>query len=132
MPPSALERFAHRATALAERWMPDAFVFALAATLIVLAAALVVDPAMRAAPLDLVAAWGGGFWSLIPFTLQMTMIIVTGYVLATAPPVFRAIRALAAHRGESGWGAGALLREHEARLRTAERTRTGGGAASDP
>lgn len=108
MPPTPLERFAHRATALAERWMPDAFVFALAATLIVLAAALFVDPAMRAAPLGLVELWGGGFWSLIPFTLQMAMIIVTGYVLATAPPVFRAIRALAA-RARSPKGAVLLV-----------------------
>ncbi len=90
-----LERFARRATAWAETWMPDAFVFALAATLLVLAAALVVDPAARAAPLTLVEAWGKGFWALIPFTLQMSMIIVGGYVLASAPPVFRLIAAAA-------------------------------------
>lgn len=94
-PTTPLERFARRATALAERWTPDAFVFALAATTIVLVAALIVDPTVRAAPGALVDAWGKGFWSLIPFTLQMSMIIVTGYVLASAPPVFRAIRALA-------------------------------------
>jgi short-chain fatty acids transporter len=92
---SAIERFARRATALAERWMPDAFVFALAATIVVLGGALLVDPAVRAAPGTMVDAWGKGFWSLIPFTLQMSMIIVTGYVLASAPPVFRAIAALA-------------------------------------
>jgi carnitine 3-dehydrogenase len=38
------------------------------------------------------------------------------------------IQALAAQRGASGWGAGALLREHEARLRAAERARAGSGA----
>lgn len=90
-----LERFARRATAWAETWMPDAFVFALAATLVVLAGALIVDPAARAAPLTLVDAWGKGFWALIPFTLQMSMIIVGGYVLASAPPVFRAIATVA-------------------------------------
>src|SRR4051812_14655630 len=95
MPTSLLERFARRATALAETWMPDAFVFALAASLLVCGAAFALDPAVRAAPSALVDAWGKGFWSLIPFTLQMSMIIVTGYVLASAPPVFRAIRTLA-------------------------------------
>ena len=90
-----LERIAQRATSWAEKWMPDAFVFALGATLFVLVAALAVDPAMRAAPLDLVGAWGKGFWALIPFTLQMAMIVVGGYVLATAPPVLRLLRALA-------------------------------------
>lgn len=95
MQDTALARVAQRATALAERWMPDAFVFALGATLIVLVGAFVVDPAARAAPLGVVDAWGKGFWALIPFTLQMAMIIVGGYVLASSPPVFRAIAALA-------------------------------------
>jgi short-chain fatty acids transporter len=86
-----LERFARRSTAFTERWVPDAFVFALGATLLVLAAAYVVDPAARQSPWRLVDAWGTGFWSLIPFTLQMVMIIIGGYVLATSPPVFRLI-----------------------------------------
>ncbi|MFZ5476227.1 MAG: short-chain fatty acid transporter [Myxococcota bacterium] len=92
---SPLERFAQRANALAERYMPDAFVFALAATIVTVLGAFAVDPAMRAAPLSLVDAWGKGFWALIPFTLQMSMIILCGYVLASSPPVFRVIGALA-------------------------------------
>ncbi|MFM7203111.1 MAG: short-chain fatty acid transporter [Myxococcota bacterium] len=94
-PPSPLERFAQRATAWAETWMPDAFVFALAATCIVVLAAFVVDPAARAAPMRVVDAWGKGFWILIPFTLQMSMIIIGGYVLASSPPIFRLITRLA-------------------------------------
>jgi short-chain fatty acids transporter len=92
---SPLERFARRSTDLAERWVPDAFVFALGATLLVAAAAWSVDPAARAAPLKIVDAWGNGFWTLIPFTLQMAMIIIGGYVLASSPPVSRAIARLA-------------------------------------
>jgi short-chain fatty acids transporter len=76
--------------------MPDAFVFALGATLIAVAAALAADPALRATPLRVIDAWGEGFWTLIPFTFQMAMIIVGGYVLATAPPVFSVIARLAA------------------------------------
>lgn len=76
--------------------MPDAFVFALAATILVFLAAFIVDPAARQSPLRLVDAWGNGFWTLIPFTLQMTMIIIGGYVLASSPPVFRLITRLAA------------------------------------
>lgn len=90
-----LESFARRTTGLAERWVPDAFVFALAATIIVVVAAWVVDPAARAAPMRIVDAWGAGFWTLIPFTLQMAMIIVGGYVLASSPPVHRVIVRLA-------------------------------------
>lgn len=86
-----VERCARRATAWTERWMPDAFVFALGATLVVLVAAWAADPEMRRAPLRLVDAWGTGFWTLIPFTLQMVMMIIGGYVLASSPPVFRLI-----------------------------------------
>ncbi len=75
--------------------MPDAFVFALAATSVVVVGALAADPAARAAPLKIVDAWGDGFWTLIPFTLQMAMIIIGGYVLATSPPVYRVIVRLA-------------------------------------
>jgi short-chain fatty acids transporter len=103
-----LERFAARATELTERWMPDAFVFALGGTLFIAVAAFAVDGAMRADPLKLVDAWGNGFWSLIPFTLQMTMMIIGGYVLATSPPIFRLIQRLAS-RPQTGKGAVVLV-----------------------
>ena len=41
---------------MAEAWMPDAFVFALGATLLSAAAALAVDPALRASPASLMRA----------------------------------------------------------------------------
>lgn len=76
----------------AERFIPDAFVFALLATVIVVVAGRLVAGATGG---EIVAAWGGGFWSLLTFTMQMALVIVTGYVLATARPVYRAIEALA-------------------------------------
>jgi short-chain fatty acids transporter len=36
-----------------------------------------------------------GYWDLVPFTMQMAMILVTGYVAATSPPIHRAIQAMA-------------------------------------
>jgi short-chain fatty acids transporter len=87
-----IERAALRLSAWAERWLPDAFVFALVATLLVFAAGLLIGVGPRA----LVDAWGGGFWELIGFTMQMALVIITGYVVASAPPVFRLITRLAA------------------------------------
>jgi len=87
-----LARIALRFTDWCERWFPDAFVFALLATLVVFALGLVVGDA---SPTLLVESWGKGFWELIPFTLQMSLVIVTGYVLASSPPIRRAIRAIA-------------------------------------
>lgn len=87
--------FARLGMALAdwsERWFPDAFIFALVALIVVFIAALFAGAAMR----DVVHFFGEGFWSIIPFTMQMAIIILGGYVVATSPPVHRLIRWLAA------------------------------------
>ena len=76
----------------AERWVPDAFVFALIGTLLIVGAALIWTPSPLGAIVD---AWGQGFWELIPFTLQMALIIITGHVLASSGPVRLAIHRLA-------------------------------------
>lgn len=73
-----------------EKWFPDAFVFALLALLVVFAAGILLGTATR----DLVRYFGEGFWSLIPFTMQMAIIIIGGYVVATSPPVNWLIRRL--------------------------------------
>ncbi len=75
-----------------QRWFPDAFVFALVAVAVVFAAGL----AVGTAPRDLVKYFGDGFWSLIPFTMQMAVIIIGSYVVAASPPVHALIRRLAA------------------------------------
>jgi short-chain fatty acids transporter len=74
-----------------ERWFPDAFALALVAVAVVFAASVAVG-----APVVQTAQWfGAGFWDLVAFTMQMTMIIVTGYALATSPPVYEVIRWMA-------------------------------------
>ena len=66
-PDGALARFAGRLTDLSERFIPDAFVFALLATVVVFLCAL----AFTEAPaLELVKIWGDGFWELTAFTMQ--------------------------------------------------------------
>jgi len=75
-----------------ERWFPDAFALALAAAAIVFAAAVATGSSIVQT-----AQWfGAGFWDLVAFTMQMSMIVVTGYAVATSPPVYRVIRRLAA------------------------------------
>src|SRR4029453_6517221 len=88
-----IARLALALTAWSERWIPDAFIFALLATFVVFGGALVATPASLAQTVD---AWGRGFWELIPFTLQMSLVIITGHVLATSRPMGRVIRAVAA------------------------------------
>ena len=87
-----LARCALRLTAWTERWVPDAFIFALVATLFVVIAARI---ATKATLPQVVDSWGRGFWELIPFTMQMALIIITGHVLATSRPMGRLIKRLA-------------------------------------
>ncbi len=97
-PRGVLARAAARFTSWAERWIPDAFVFALAATFLVFIAAVVTlrhQHGWASATMQSVEIWGTGFWELIPFTLQMALVIITGYVAATTRPVYRLIAALA-------------------------------------
>ena len=86
-----LARFALRSAAWAERWFPDAYVFAALGVVVVAVAAL----AFGTTPTATAAAFGDGYWSLIPFTMQMAFVVIGGYVVATAPAVARLIDALA-------------------------------------
>ncbi|MEC4593686.1 MULTISPECIES: short-chain fatty acid transporter [Nitrospirillum] len=86
-----LARCAVAFTRWAEKWFPDAFVFVVLGVIIVAAGNLATG-----APVGAVAAGvGDGFWSLIPFTIQMSMVVITGYVVASSPPVLRLIEWLA-------------------------------------
>jgi len=85
--------FARLGMALADwsqRWFPDAFIFALMAIVIVFIAGMLLGTPVPA----LVKDFGEGFWSIIPFTLQMAIIIIGAYVVATSPPIYRLIRRL--------------------------------------
>ena len=74
-----------------ERWFPDAFALALLAVTIVFAASLLIGNSIVQT-----AVWfGAGFWDLVAFTMQMTLIIITGYAVATSPPVFAFIQRIA-------------------------------------
>jgi short-chain fatty acids transporter len=87
-----------------ERWFPDAFALALAAAAIVAAASMLTG----SSALETAQRFGAGFWDLATFTLQMSLIIVTGYAVATSPPVYAMIRRLAAVPS-SGRGAVAFV-----------------------
>jgi short-chain fatty acids transporter len=87
-----LARAGSRIADACERFFPDAFVFALAAIVLVFVAGL----AIGVAPVKLVNEFGGGFWSLVNFTMQMAMVIIGGFVVASSPPVARLTTRLAA------------------------------------
>jgi short-chain fatty acids transporter len=74
-----------------ERWFPDAYVFAGIAVAIVGIAAL----ALGRSPTEISVDFGKSFWNLIPFTMQMSFVVIGGYIVAVSAPVRRVIDVLA-------------------------------------
>ncbi|MGZ3659624.1 MAG: short-chain fatty acid transporter [Bdellovibrionota bacterium] len=100
---SALEAFASTVTDWAERWFPDSYIFAVLAVVIVALGAI-----FAGVPLKAVAgSFGEGYWSLIPFTMQMAIVVISGYVVASSPPAGKLIGRLAripqTGRGAVAW-----------------------------
>src|ERR1700722_125801 len=88
---SLLFAIAASCCAWSERWFPDAFAFAVLAVAVVAIAAV----AIGVAPPVVAQNFGSGFWGLIPFTMQMSFIIIGGYVVADSPPVAKMVLRLA-------------------------------------
>lgn len=86
----ALTRFSVR---LVERYLPDPYIFVIILTLLAGAAAVGVE---RKSPMEIVRMWGDGFWGLLPFTMQMVLVLVTGFMLAMTPLVRKLLTRIAA------------------------------------
>jgi short-chain fatty acids transporter len=71
-----------------EKWFPDPLVFAFAGIVVV----FIVGLLLKESPAKLAIQGGKNFWTLVPFTMQMVMIIIGGYVVATTPVVNRFIQ----------------------------------------
>src|SRR5450755_3598990 len=101
---TALARLGLRFTNWAEHWFPDAYVFVCLAVAVVAAAAMI----NGAGPMAVAKTFGDGFWSLITFTMQMAIVAIGGYVVASSPPAAKLIDGLAAIP-RSGAGAVAFV-----------------------
>ena len=90
-PDQPLVRFGLKLANWSEKWFPDPLVFAFLGIVVVFVAGL----ALHQSPVKLAIQGGKNFWALVPFTMQMVMIIIGGYIVASTPIVYRAIHALA-------------------------------------
>ena len=86
-----LARVAQTLARWTEKWFPDAYIFALGGVVLIALAALF----NGSSPQAVADSFGNGFWDLTAFTLQMSMVVLTGYVVATSPPVAKLIARLA-------------------------------------
>ena len=72
------KKFTNGCVRVVNRWLPDAFLFAIILTLIVFVAAMC---ATGMGPVEVIAKWGdakGGFWNLLAFSMQMALVLVFG------------------------------------------------------
>jgi len=88
-----MHRVAAFFTRVFEYAVPDPYVYAVGLTLITAALAFALAP--HHSPSDVLGAWYGGIFDILAFALQMILILVTGYALASSAPVQRALRRVA-------------------------------------
>jgi len=100
-----LNRLANFFVRLFERWMPDPFLFCVLLTALTFGLALALTDAGAGA---LVTHWYDGLWCILPFAMQMILILLTGYTLASSGPIQRGMVWLASKPKTQG-GAIVLL-----------------------
>jgi len=77
---------------LVERYLPDPYIFVLLLSIVVFAAAVLFE---QQSALSVLMYWGDGFWGLLSFSMQMLLILVTGFMLASTPLVTGILNRLA-------------------------------------
>jgi len=87
-----LQKLASASTRWSTRWVPDAWVIAVILTIVAYGLGLIFT---KATAFQLIQNWGSGFWVLLSFGMQMCLIIMTGYILATTPIFSRLLNGLA-------------------------------------
>jgi short-chain fatty acids transporter len=87
-----LNKIATPFTKLVERYLPDPFIFVILLTLLTLVVAILFTPATS---IEVLNAWGGGFWNLLSFAMQMLLVLISGYMLASTPIISHLLKKLA-------------------------------------
>ncbi|MFY0543845.1 short-chain fatty acid transporter [Brevibacillus sp. H7] len=77
---------------MVQRYLPDPFLFAVILTLVVFVAGMFVN---GKSPMEMVNFWGNGFWSLLSFSMQMVLVLVTGHTLASTEIFKKGMRSVA-------------------------------------
>lgn len=78
-------------TKIAGRYLPDAFVF----VFFLSALTFVLGMTQGFSPAAVAGYWGSGFFDILTFTMQSTLVLATGFALAHTPLVNRALVAFA-------------------------------------
>ena len=91
--PSTISELGGRLSRFTERWIPDSWVVCMMITVLVLALAVV---GARVSVQDAVLAWGGGMWTLLELSMQLSLALVAAHACVSSPPIFRSLEKLSA------------------------------------
>lgn len=91
--------FSEKFSTWCNRWVPSAMVFVLVLTVIIAVLALIICkvPFLNSTETQtsIIDAWVKGFWNLLKFAMQMSLIMVTGFIVASSPPMKKVITKIA-------------------------------------
>lgn len=73
---------------LSNQYIPNPFIFAIILSVVVFIMGIGLT---GSGPFEMVEHWYDGFWNLLAFAMQMTVILLFGYVLASSPPARKMI-----------------------------------------
>ena len=88
------KKFTNGCVRVVNRWLPDAFLFAVILTIVVFLGAMA---ATGMGPITMLEKWGNdaGFWGLLSFAMQMALVLVFGNAMASAGPCKKGLGAIA-------------------------------------
>ncbi|MBR9755576.1 short-chain fatty acid transporter [Cobetia sp. 4B] len=87
-----LQSLSRPAVKLVERYLPDPYIFVLLLTVVAAAAAMLIE---QRSPTEVMRYWGDGFWNLLTFSMQMLLVLISGFMLANTPPVKKGLARIA-------------------------------------
>ncbi|WP_349407652.1 short-chain fatty acid transporter [Pseudalkalibacillus sp. SCS-8] len=87
-----MKRLTALSNRIMQRYLPDPFLFVVLLTIAVFLMGMLI---MQSTPVEMVTYWGDGFWNLLTFSMQMVLILVTGFVLASSPFFKRILKGMA-------------------------------------
>lgn len=77
-----------------QRYVPDAMVFVIALTILVYIMVVILTPTK---PLEVIDHWNQGFWALLTFSMQMSLLMIGGFTVADSKPIKRIIKSIAGY-----------------------------------
>ena len=87
-----IKRLGNALARLSMKFFPDPFIFAVILTFIAFGLGMTIADQSA---MDMVISWYKGFWSLLPFGMQMCLMVITPAALVAAPSVHKWVEAFA-------------------------------------